>query len=186
MKDGSKRKAKARLVILGYQDPDLGQYRTWSPTLRRDSRNLILSIIVHRKWTMFTLDAKTAFLLGKHSERQAPLFVLLPKDLEDWLGEHGPRRLRKAAYGLAEAPLAWFKVLRETLIACGLRPLSSDACLFVLRGRIPPTGKTPGSYPPDYEDLPILGIIGVHVDDLLCGGQGAEWGATMNILTKKL
>ena len=55
---------------------------------------------------MFTLDAKAAFLLGKHSDRESPLFVLLPKDLEELLGEHGPRRLHKAAYDLAEAPLA--------------------------------------------------------------------------------
>ena len=61
LKDGTNRKAKARLVILGYQDPDLGQYRMWSPTLRRDSRNLILSIIAHRFWRLFTLDTKVAF-----------------------------------------------------------------------------------------------------------------------------
>ena len=140
MADGTKRKAKARLVILGYQDPDLGKYRTWSPTLRRDSRNVILAIITHRGWRLFTLDAKTAFLLGKHSDRTAPLFVMLPKDLEDWIGESGPRRLHKAAYGLAEAPLAWFKLLRETLLDCGFEEMSSDACLFVLRGKHRPVG----------------------------------------------
>ena len=69
------------------------------------------------------MDAKAAFLLGKHSDREAPLFVMLPKGLEESLGASGPRRLHKAAYGLAEAPLAWFKVLRETLLACGFRPL---------------------------------------------------------------
>ena len=48
LQDKSGRVAKARLVILGYQDPDLGEKRTWSPTLRRDSRNLIVAIIAHQ------------------------------------------------------------------------------------------------------------------------------------------
>ena len=84
---------------------------------------------------MFTLDAKTAFLLGRPSDRKLPLFVLLPMDLQEWLGEYGPRRLLKSAYGLAEAPLAWYIVLCEALVCCGFVRLSSDACLFVLSGR---------------------------------------------------
>ena len=182
----SRRKAKARLVILGYADPDLGNHKTWSPTLRRDTRNLILSILAHRKWLLFTLDAKTAFLLGKPSGRDLPLYVLLPRDLEEWPGEGGPRRLLKAAYGLAEAPLAWFRVLCETFLKCGFKRMSSDACLFVLYGRHPPKHKSASAYAKDYEDLPIVGIVGVHVDDLLCGGDGPEWEDALGRLTSAL
>jgi hypothetical protein len=185
--EGSMQKAKARLVILGYQDPDLGSNRTWAPTLRRDTRNMILTVVAHRYWQLFTLDAKTAFLLGRPSGRQLPLFVLLPQDLEEWLGESGPRRLLKSAYGLAEAPLAWYKTLCETLQACGFVRLSSDACLFVLPGLCSPLDPNkPHDYPFDYDQLPILGIIGVHVDDLLCGGLGQEWEAALKRLTSKL
>ena len=35
-------------------------------------------------------------MLGKQTTRMLPLYVLLPKDLTEWLGEDGPRRLRDA------------------------------------------------------------------------------------------
>ena len=38
--DDGKQKAKARLVLLGYQDPDLGEYQRSSPTLTRTARHL--------------------------------------------------------------------------------------------------------------------------------------------------
>ena len=182
VRDGSNRKAKARLVILGYEDPDLGKYKTWSPTLRRDTRNVLLFICAQLGWMVFTLDAKTAFLLGKTQTREAPLFVLLPRDLSDWLGSEGPRKLNKAAYGLAEAPLAWFRTLKEHLLAVGFEQFDSDKCLFVLRGKY----DSSADYHSEYQHLPILGIIGVHVDDLLCGGHGAEWDEAMMNLAKRI
>ena len=187
LRDGTARKAKARLVILGYQDPDLGENATWSPTLRRDTRNLLLGVIVHRGYELFTLDAHTAFLLGKQTARKLPIFVTLPKDLEEWLGAEGPRRLLKTAYGLAEAPLEWFKVLCEALLAAGFKRISSDACVFVLPGEYDPNAASwPTDYPTDYDDLPFVGIIGVHVDDLLCGGHGREWDAALAHLCKAI
>ena len=111
---------------------------------------------------------------------------MLPKDLEEWLGVSGPRRLNKAAYGLAEAPLAWFRVLRETLLACGFTPLQTDPCMFVLRGKHAPGTNLPKDYPEDYEDLPIVGVAGAHVDDLLCGGAGTEWDEALRKLTTRL
>ena len=127
---------------------------------------------------------KTAFLLGKYSDRESPLFVMLPHGLEQWLGESGPRKLHKAGYGLAEAPLAWLKVLRETLLKCGFQPLTSDSCFFVLRGRAPPGSGLPKEYPHDYSDLPVLGVVGIHVDDLLCGGEGHGWEKALHHLTR--
>ena len=62
--DGSKRKAKARMVIIGYENAGLVKNATWSPTLRRGSRNLLLRAIVQRRHVLFSLEAKTAFLLG--------------------------------------------------------------------------------------------------------------------------
>ncbi len=103
----------------------------------------------------------------------------------DWLGESGPRRLLQSAYGLAEAPLAWYRVLAEVLVQCGFVCLSSDACLFALPGASPPD-KPLGLHPRDYGRLPIDGIVGVHVDDLLCGGDGSEWDQALKKLTSAL
>lgn len=70
-------------------------------------------------------------------------------------------RLEKAACGLAEAPRAWFLRLPREMVEAGLTRSSLDPCLFVLRGK------------PKSKDNPkgeLLGVCGVHVDDILGGG----------------
>ena len=64
--------------------------------------------------------------------------------------------------------------------------LNCVASLFVLPGSRSPVERYPPTYPADYHELPILGIIGVHVDDLLCGGSGPEWEAAISKLTSSL
>jgi len=65
-------------------------------------------------------------------------------------------KLEKAAYGLAEAPRAWFLRLTREMKAAGLSQSSLDPCLFSLRCQ--KTGE-------------LLGVCGIHVDDLLGGGS---------------
>ena len=54
-KDNANRKAKARLVILGYQDPALSELERDSPTLSKLSRNLLLQPV---SYTHLTLPTK--------------------------------------------------------------------------------------------------------------------------------
>ena len=56
--------AKARLVILGYQDPDLVELERESPTLNTTSRSLIFTIVANQKWKLKSGDVKTAFMQG--------------------------------------------------------------------------------------------------------------------------
>lgn len=56
------RKAKARLVILGHQDPELSNLERDSPTLSKLSRNLLLQTCVSNRWEIGSFDIKTAFL----------------------------------------------------------------------------------------------------------------------------
>ena len=58
-----------------------------------------------------------------------------------------------------------FLVLCEDLKKVRWSQLRRDKCLFVLYG--PPPGQGGQDLPEDYEDLPILGICGMHVDDIL-------------------
>ena len=64
--------------------------------------------------------------------------------------------------------------------------MSADACLFVVRGKHPPGRKLPHDYPDDYDELPISGIVHVHVDDLLCGGFRTEWEDALPRINKAL
>ena len=151
--DGSK--AKARLVIRGFADPDLGKFSTASPTLSRQGRHAILTVASHLQYRLFTLDAKTAFLAGDTTSRTKPIYTELPKDLVQDQG-YGPdmiARIKKVPYGLSEAPLAWYRRLTSELEACGFEQVPSDKCIYVLR-----------------RGGEVLGVIGAHVDDLLVAG----------------
>ena len=57
-------KPKARLVVLGYTDPDLAEIPRDSPTMTKLSRMLILQLVASKAWNLESFDVKTAFLRG--------------------------------------------------------------------------------------------------------------------------
>ena len=74
-------------------------------------------MVASNKWTLNSLDVKTAFLQGKVIERI--VYVRPPKEAntsEVW-------KLQKCVYGLADASRFWYLKLKEKLIK--LRALSS-------------------------------------------------------------
>ena len=60
--------AKARLVVRGFQDPDLIELRAEAPTLARHSRRLLVQIAASSQWELLNGDVKTAFLQGDRAE----------------------------------------------------------------------------------------------------------------------
>ena len=112
------RVAKVRLVLLGYQDPELASLATASPTLARSTRSILFALGAHRQWPVRTLDARAAFLAGDpHHARQRPLYMRLPAE---WLQELQLQpgtlfKLLKAAYGLCESTDAWNKLAEGEL-----------------------------------------------------------------------
>jgi hypothetical protein len=149
--------------------PELGKIATDSPTLKKESKNLILSICNAKKWRIWGADIKTAFLSGDPSERQ--LYFRPPPEIKRWmdLTDEDLFRLEKAAYGLAEAPRAWFLRLSRELAQQGLKVSQLDRCLFSLRN----------------SKNELVGVCGVHVDDLLGGGT-PEMDAVLEKLRKCL
>eukprot|EP00435_Cladocopium_sp_Y103_P018401 s905_g4.t1 len=120
--DVKDRTPKARLVLVGWQDPDLGKIATDSPTLRKETKHLILSLCAARKWKLWGADIKTAFLSGDPSLRE--IYFRPPAEVKDWmkLSDQELFRLEKAAYGLAEAPKACYLRLPRELSEVGQLP----------------------------------------------------------------
>ena len=156
-KEGKTHKAKARLVVLGYLDPELDEIPRDSPTLSRHSRMLILQLIASSSWILQSFDVKAAFLQGRPNASRVIGLEPVP-ELAESLGvaNHEALRLVKGAYGLIDAPFLWYSALREALIKLEFEVAPWDPCVFVLRSK--------QSGVPD-------GVIGVHVDDGLCGGN---------------
>ncbi len=156
-KTKSTHKAKARLVILGYLDPAIDQLPRDSPTLGRHSKMLMLQLISSMNWSLQSFDIKVAFLQGKPQtdrilgiEPTTELIQALQMKTNEVC------KLEKGAYGLIDAPYMWYKAILEELTRLGFEQSPFDPCIFVLRE--PSTGKPEG-------------ILGLHVDDGLCGGN---------------
>ena len=62
------KKAKARLIVLGYLDPQLEEIPRDSPTMSKTSRMLILQMISSEGWDPMSFDVKAAFLQETHQD----------------------------------------------------------------------------------------------------------------------
>ena len=169
------KKAKARLVIIGYEDPDLSTIKNDSPTLSKDGRQTVLQQVSSYKWPLISFDISTAFLHGKGDGRC--LGIHPPEELREALsmGDHDQCALNGGAYGRVDAPYLWFCELRDELLSQGCKQCPLDPCVFTY-GKHDHQGK----YTP-------LGCLGIHVDDGIGGGSpeflemAAQGGKTFQI-----
>ena len=159
LKEDGTSKAKARAVLLGYQDPSYEHRPTTAPVMTRQSRQMIIQQASNRSWTLYKGDVSGAFLQGKEYEE---LLHCVPCDeICDAMGV--PRgsitRLRKACYGLVDAPLQWFRSVADFFASLGLTQTWSDACTWVWR-----------------VEGHLRGMISSHVDDFIFGGRDDDAG----------
>ena len=106
-------KHKARLVVKGYaQRQGIDYDELFAPVARLDSVHLLIALAAHKRWELDHMDVKSAFLNGDLQEEfyveQPAWFVIANK-------EHKVLKLRKALYGLHQAPRAWNAKLDNTL-----------------------------------------------------------------------
>ncbi|CAE7735180.1 RE1, partial [Symbiodinium sp. CCMP2456] len=156
--DGS-RKPKARAVLLGYQDPGYAHRATTAPVMTRLSRQYLLQLAATHNWNVYKGEVSGAFLQGR--EYPGELFcVPCPEILQQMgLPDGSITRLRKACYGLVDAPLEWYKTVSDFLASLGLERLWSDACTWVWR----PEGR-------------VRAVISGHVDDFMFTGGEDDQG----------
>eukprot|EP00435_Cladocopium_sp_Y103_P033773 s3413_g8.t1 len=150
-------KPKARLVVLGYLDPNLTEIPRDSPTLGRQSKMLLLQLISSKGWRLGSFDIRAAFLQGRTQKDRVMGIEPVPELAQALqLKPEEVCKLDKSAYGLVDAPFLWFKTLSEELMALGMQPSPFDPCLFLLR---------------DPKTNELAGALGVHVDDGIHGGN---------------
>ena len=136
-------KAQAPPLCLGGSRPRLDR----SSALSAQAELLILQCMASNKWMLVSRDIKTAFLLGDDEHRN--IFTLPPDDVRDIvkLSSESMLRLRKAVYGLVNAPKKWWDRLNRSLLNHGFTSCALDPCAFV---RV--------------KQKQINGVTGVHVD----------------------
>lgn len=116
------RKAKARLIIKGYQDPRFMNFPRESPL----GRNLLLTCAAKGKMRLSSGDIKT------NTELQENLYGIPPPEVRRLLNmkDHEILRIAKAIYGLLNAPKKWFEALSSFLLVDGWISHALDQCLF--------------------------------------------------------
>ena len=159
-KDDGSKKPKARAVLLGFQDPGYEHRATTAPVMTRQSRQLLLHMSATHRWKVFKGDVSGAFLQGR--EYPGDLCCIPCKEIlaEMGLPEGTITKLKKACYGLVDAPFEWYRTVSSFLEELGLERLWGDPCMWIYRQ----AGQT-------------RGIVSGHVDDFLFAGpEGcSEW-----------
>jgi len=122
-------KAKSRLCVLGFLDPDTG-IRTDAPTLSKAAEHLIYAFAASKRLTLFTGDVSNAFLNGVDMDPKRSLWFRAPSDLTG-VRSGALCRVRKGVYGLRDAPRLWWERLRSALLGLGFYQCRLDVTLFV-------------------------------------------------------
>ncbi|KAJ9546567.1 LOW QUALITY PROTEIN: hypothetical protein OSB04_019110 [Centaurea solstitialis] len=139
-------KNKARLVAQGYtQEKGIDYDDVFAPVARIEAIRLFLAFASYKQFKVFQMDVKSAFLYGKIEEE---VYVCQPPGFED---PKFPDKLRKALYGLHQAPRAWYDTLSTYLLENQFERGVIDKTLFI---------KKNGS---------DLLLVQIYVDDIIFG-----------------
>ncbi|XP_071689346.1 uncharacterized protein [Rutidosis leptorrhynchoides] len=140
---------KARLVAKGYRQQEGIDYdETFAPVARLEAIRLFLSYAAHKRFTVYQMDVKTAFLNGILQEE---VYVSQPEGFIDSKHPNHVYLFSKALYGLKQAPRAWYETLTAFLLKNGFSCGIIDTTLFIRK-----------------QKEHIL-LIQVYVDDIIFG-----------------
>lgn len=151
---GAVSKHKARLVVKGYaQQHGIDYDEVFAPVARLDSVRLLIALAAHESWEVHHMDVKSAFLNGELGEE---VYVQQPAGFVVTGKEHKVLKLRKALYGLHQAPRAWNEKLDRTMKSLGFRKSISEPAIYLRR------------------NIKSQLVVGVYVDDLIITGTNCE------------
>jgi hypothetical protein len=151
--DGGPPIPKARLVAQGFsQIPFVDYDATFAPVAKSVSVRFVAVYASLNGWHLECFDATRAFLWG---DLARTIYMRYPPGYIspfDWLGVW---RLLKSLYGLKQASLIWYRLLRRVLVALGFLRSEFDHAVFIFKR---PWGG---------EDVHCL--LAMHVDDGMAG-----------------
>ena len=164
------RKAKARIVLLGFQHPNLldPSFKTSSPVQSSLERHLLYLMAAQRQWGLEGLDLATAFLQTQPTAADEQLWTSGVQELREALGigEEGIMRILRNIYGSTTAPRGLWLDLHKTFLKLGAQPVLGERCLWVWLSRERMDGEHPLT----------IGSVGGHVDDFhRTGDDSDEW-----------
>nr|GEU83427.1 putative ribonuclease H-like domain-containing protein [Tanacetum cinerariifolium] len=122
---------KSRIVVRGYrQEEGIDFEESFAPVARMEAIRIFLAYIAHKLFTVFQMDVKTVFLHGSLKE---DVYVCQPEGFIDADHPSHVYKLKKAQYGLKQAPTAWYDELSMFLLHNHFFKGIIDPTLFISR-----------------------------------------------------
>jgi hypothetical protein len=126
--DGSIEKYKARFVARGFSQKEGIDYEeTFTPVARYTSIKTIISLAAKMTWKLHQMDVKTSFLNGVIEEE---VYIEQPQGFEVEDRKSHVCRLKKALYGLNQAPRAWYGHIDSFLTSLGFTKSKANSNLY--------------------------------------------------------
>nr|GEW28242.1 retrovirus-related Pol polyprotein from transposon TNT 1-94 [Tanacetum cinerariifolium] len=126
---------------IGYTQEEAIDYdEVFAPVTRIKAIRLFLAYASFKNFVVYQMDVKSAFLYGKIEEE---VYVCQPPGFEDPDFPDGVYKVKKALYGLHQAPRAWFETLSTYLLDNGFQRGKIDKTLFIKRHKEVKTASTP-------------------------------------------
>jgi hypothetical protein len=149
--DGQVTRNKARLVCKGYAWIEgIDFEETFSPVARMEAICFVLAYACSKNVKVYQMDVKSSFLNGELEEE---VYIEQPEGFQLSKNTNYVCKLKKALYGIKQAPRAWYSRLDKYLQQVGFRKGSVDNNLYikVIQGNIL--------------------LIEVYVDDIIFGSD---------------
>ena len=138
---------KCRCVVRGFMESAADYGDSLAPVCRHETTRAFYYHAMRRRHALRSIDVRGAFLTAP---LERPVYIKAPE------GHARPGyvcRLRKACYGLCDAPRAYFKDFAKYMLTLNVVPTASDVCLYKSRN-------------PAYPSVWVL----QYVDDLQVSG----------------
>ncbi|GKA14157.1 putative ribonuclease H-like domain-containing protein [Tanacetum coccineum] len=137
------------MVAQGYtQEEGIDYDEVFAPVARIEAIRIFLAYASFKDFVVYKMDLKSAFLYGKIEEE---VYVCQPLGFEDPDFTDRVYKVKKALYGLHQAPKAWYETLSTYLLENRFQRGHIDKTLFIKR------------------DQGDILIVHVYVDDIIFG-----------------
>jgi hypothetical protein len=127
--DGRVRKLKARYCVRGdLQTEGVDYFETYAPVVSWSTVRLLLILAIVYGLASKQADFSNAFAQAKLEEE---IYIELPQGFQHPDGQDVVLKLNKSLYGLKQAALCWYELLKKGLESVGFKAKSTDPCLFI-------------------------------------------------------
>ncbi|GJX71646.1 retrovirus-related pol polyprotein from transposon TNT 1-94 [Tanacetum coccineum] len=121
-------KNKARLVAKGFrQEEGINFEESFAHVARIEAIRIFIANVAHKNMMIYQMDVKTDLLNGELKEE---VYVSQPEGFVDQDNPSYVYKLKKALYGIKQAPRAWYDMLSSFLISQHFSKGAVDPTLF--------------------------------------------------------